>query len=432
MQESPKIAEAQVGLNEILILSIFVLGYIAIIFEYSIKINKTAAALLTAVVCWALYFSFGAQPPNETMQKFGVYISDISQILFFLMGAMTLVELIDSHKGFKIITDIIHTTSKRKMLWIIAFVTFFLSAALDNLTTTILMISMLRKMVPEKEDRLLLSCLVVVAANAGGAWTPIGDVTTTMLWINGQLSSVAVMKALFAPSVVSLLVPLLIYTVSTKGKFKVPKQSPQDMVQEPGARLVFYLGIAGFIFVPVFKALTGLPPFMGILIVLGVLWVVTDFIHHAHETRHHLRIPHILTKIDTSSILFFLGILLCVNALEIIGVLHNLADWFNTEIKSLPLIALAIGLISAIVDNVPLVAATMGMYPLSQYPIDHSLWHMIAYAAGTGGSILLIGSSSGVALMGMEKVDFMSYLKKASLPILVGYLAGMGIYLLLN
>lgn len=356
-------------------------------------------------------------------------VGNVSQIIFFLMGAMALVELVDSHKGFRLITEFIHTSSKRVMMWIICTVAFFLSAVLDNLTTTILIVSLLRKIIPDRKERFLLLCLVVVAANAGGAWTPIGDVTTTMLWINGQISSAAIVKALIIPSIVSLLVPLAWYTFRTKGSFQTERRIKE--APEPGAKLIFCLGIGGLVFVPVFKALTGLPPFMGVMIALAVAWIATDLLHYKHEKRHHLRIPHVLTRIDTSGILFFLGILLCVNALEAAGVLHDVATWLNQEVKNQAMIATLIGIISAIVDNVPLVAATMGMYPLNEFPMDSQFWHMIAYAAGTGGSILIIGSSSGVALMGMEKVDFVSYFKKASLPVLIGYLVGMGVFLLL-
>lgn len=412
---------------EALILTVFGLGYGAIILEYAIRINKTAVALLIAVICWAIYF-VGNHPSASIL---GHYVSDVSQIIFFLLGAMTLVELIDVHRGFKIITDLIQTSSKRKLLWIISGVAFFLSAVLDNLTTTILMISLLRKIVPDRKERFLLSCMVAVAANAGGAWTPIGDVTTTMLWINGQISSIPIMKALFLPSVVSLLVPLLIFTFSLKGRYKTQSLDHREE-SEPGARLVFYLGVGGLVFVPVFKALTGLPPFMGVLIALGVLWLVTDLLHHKHENRQHLRVPAVLTKVDTSSILFFLGILLCINALEASGLLQEVANWLDRTVKSQTAIATVLGILSSIIDNVPLVAATMGMYPLADYPTDSPLWQMIAYAAGTGGSMLVIGSSSGVAIMGLEKIDFISYFKKMTIPVLIGYLAGMGVYIILS
>ncbi len=411
------------------IIALFILGYVGIILEHPLKINKSAIALLTATLCWAIYFVSSDASLADKMLGFSSHVSDVAQILFFLMGAMAIVELVDSHGGFSLITDLIRTTSKRKTLWIIALIAFFLSSVLDNLTTTILMVSLLRKLVREKEDRYFLCFIVVVAANAGGAWTPIGDVTTTMLWINGQLTSLAVMKSLFLPSLVSLLVPLVIYTFQLKGKY--PKAEKLENPRQPGGKLVFCLGVLSLVFVPVFKAITGLPPFMGILIGLAVLWVVTDLMHHKHEERHFLRVPHIFSKIDTSGVLFFLGILLAVNTLETVGVLQAIASWLNSTVQSLPLIATFIGLVSALIDNVPLVAATMGMYPLAIFPTDHSFWHMIAYAAGTGGSILIIGSAAGVALMGLEKVDFISYLKKASLPTLIGYLAGMGVYLLL-
>lgn len=411
-----------------LLILIFLIGYLAIILEHYIKVNKTAVSLFMAVACWVVYFVNSGEPLKEDLERLGHHVSGISQIIFFLLGAMTIVELIDSHKGFRIITNFITTSSKRKMLWIVSFVTFFLSAILDNLTTTILMVSLLRKLVPDPKEKLLLCCLVVVAANAGGAWTPIGDVTTTMLWIEGQLSSLKVMKALFIPSLISLVVPLLYYHFKTKGRYApIEKDISKD---EPGSQLVFFLGVGGLIFVPIFKALTGLPPFMGVLIGLSILWLVTDGLHFKHESRRHLRVPHIFTKIDMAGVLFFLGILLCVGALETAHILPNLASWLSEKIHNLSIIATLIGLFSAVVDNVPLVAATMGMYPLEQFPMDHPLWHMIAYAAGTGGSILIIGSASGVALMGMEKIDFVTYMKKASLPVFAGFLAGMGVYLI--
>jgi len=413
------------------IITIFIAGYLAIILEHTIKINKTASALLVAVACWAIYFLSGLGAPTEDLAAFSHHVSDISQIIFFLFGAMILVELIDSHRGFKIITDVIETTSKKKMLWVITFLTFFLSSVLDNLTTTILMISLLRKLIPHKEDRLLIGSIVVVAANAGGAWTPIGDVTTTMLWINGQLSTLSVMRALFIPSLVSVLVPLAYFSFKLKGTYPPIKHLKAEK-SEPGSRLVFWVGLGGLVFVPIFKTWTGLPPFMGILISLGTLWLITDIIHRKHPGREGLRVPNILSKIDTSSVLFFLGILLAVTSLQTAGILQEIASWLSREVSSLPLIATLIGLLSALIDNVPLVAATMGMYPLSIFPMDDSFWHMIAYAAGTGGSILIIGSASGVALMGLEKIDFVSYMKKISLPALAGFLAGMGAYLMLN
>lgn len=419
-------------LTTLLILIVFAIGYVCIIAEQALQISKTAVALFIAAVCWAIYFLTSHLPYPQDLSVFAHHVSEVSQIIFFLLGAMTLVELIDAHQGFRIVTDIIHTSSKRKLLWIIGGISFLLSAVLDNLTTTILMISMLRKLVSHKQDRLLFGIAIVVAANAGGAWTPIGDVTTTMLWIGGQLTTLNVMRALVLPSVVAMCVPLLYFTVRMKGEFIPPKRGVKGAEILPGGRLVFYLGIASLMFVPIFKALTGLPPFMGVLIGLAFLWIVTDIMHQKYEERYHLRVHHVLARIDTSSILFFLGILLVIDALDVSGVLKNVALWLNEDIRNIPLIATFLGLFSAVIDNVPLVAATMGMYPLQHYPVDSSLWHMIAYAAGTGGSILVIGSAAGVALMGLEKVDFITYARLATFPVLLGYFAGLGLYVLVH
>ncbi|PWU13724.1 MAG: sodium:proton antiporter [Chlamydiae bacterium] len=411
-----------------LIVVVFALGYLAIILEYYIRVNKTAVALLIGAICWTIYMSY---KNSSNLYDLSHHVSEISQIIFFLIGAMTLVELIDSHRGFKIITDRLKTRSKRKMLWVSSFASFFLSAVLDNLTTTILIVSLLRKLIPDRKERFLMVCIVVVAANAGGAWTPIGDVTTTMLWINGQLSSFAVIKALIIPSVISLLIPLIWYSLRLKGRFTSADLQKVEPA-EPGAKVVFCLGIGGLIFVPIFKGLTGLPPFMGVILALALLWIVTDLMHYPHEERKHLRVPHVLTRVDTSGVLFFLGILLSVAALQSAGMLKIVAEWLNKTIDNPTLIATLLGIFSAVIDNVPLVAATMGMYPLEVFPIDSSFWHMIAYAAGTGGSILIIGSSAGVAIMGIEKIDFLSYAKKMSVPVGVGYLAGMASYVILR
>lgn len=413
-----------------LIIAVFALGYGAIIVEHYTQINKTAVALFIAVVCWSIQFVAQLHPLDAQFAELGDHVNHTAQIIFFLLGAMTIVELVDTHKGFKTLTDLVQTTSKRKMLLLISVVTFFLSAILDNLTTTILMISLLRKLVPQKEDRLTLACIVVIAANAGGAWTPIGDVTTTMLWIDGQISSLATMKSLLVPSLISLFIPVLWYLFFHKGRIQSKGEKAHAQAQAPGAKIILCLGLASLIFVPIFKAWTGLPPFMGILIGLATLWIVTDVMHRGWEERQHLRVPHILTKIDVTGVLFFLGILLAVDALQTAGLLKALATWLDVTFNSQALIATLIGLLSAVVDNVPLVAATMGMYPLEQFPMDHSLWQMIAYAAGTGGSIFIIGSAAGVAMMGMEKVDFIQYAKRATIPALLGYLGGMGIYLL--
>ena len=416
---------------EIWIIIVFCVGYLGIIFEHSIKINKTATALFLAVILWIIYFSGSHQLLNVDLQSLDHKLGDVSQILFFLLGAMTLVELIDSHKGFDIVVHKLHANSRKILLWIIAAVSFVLSAILDNLTTSILMISILRKLIPRRQDRFIFSCVIIVAANAGGAWTPIGDVTTTMLWINGQLSTMAVVKAVFFPSVVSLLVPLMWFT----HKMKDEKLTTQPIIKsdklEPGAKPIFILGIAGFLFVPVFRWLTGMPPYMGMLISVSVMWAVTDLLHHRHEQRAHLRIPQILKKVDVTSILFFLGILLSIDSLEVSGLLKKLAVFMSENIGSLPVIATIIGILSAIIDNVPLVAATMGMYDLTVYPMDSELWLLIAYAAGTGGSMLVIGSSAGVALMSLEKINFITYLKKITLPVFVGFLLGILVYVYL-
>ena len=411
-------------------ISVFALGYCAIIFEHVIHVNKAASALTIAVLTWMFFFLAKGGDHVHEAAVLGEHLNSVSQIIFFLLGAMTIVELIDSHKGFKSITDFIQTGSRKKMLWIIGLSTFFLSALLDNLTTTIVMVSLLRKLVPNQEERLSLGALVVIAANAGGAWTPIGDVTTTMLWIHGNITTAAVMKSLFLPSLASLLVALIWMGWGLKGRYPKLVQRAHEETIEPGARIIFFCGLGGMVFVPIFKALTGLPPFMGILIVLGVLWIITDLLHQKDAPRQHLLVRHILTRIDASGILFFFGILLCIGSLDAIGLLRTLAEFLNDTVGNLSVIATLIGLISAVIDNVPLVAAGMGMYDLANYPPDSDFWQMLAYCAGTGGSILIIGSAAGVALMGLEKVDFIWYFKKISGVAFVSYLAGIGVYLL--
>lgn len=418
-----------INLASIFILIVFFLGYIGIILEHSTKVNKSAVALFIAVLCWVIYIIGSNKPISADLTELAEHVSSVSQIIFFLLGAMALVELIDSHKGFKIITDAISSSSKRKLLWTISILTFFLSAVLDNLTTTILMISLLRKLVRDPKDRVSLSCMVVVAANAGGAWTPIGDVTTTMLWIEGQITTSSVIKNLFVPSLISMLVPLVWFSIKAKGNYAHLKEHLVAEKAEPGAKTVFYLGVGGLIFVPIFKTLTGLPPFMGMILSLGLLWIVTDLMHHKFDHREHLRVPSILSKIDTSSVLFFLGILLCVDALQTADILREFAKFLDTTIGNLPIIATLIGIFSAVVDNVPLVAACMGMYSLESFPTDHPLWLMIAYTAGTGGSMLIIGSAAGVAMMGMEKMNFFTFMKKATLPVFIGFIVGMLSYL---
>jgi Na+/H+ antiporter NhaD/arsenite permease-like protein len=316
------------------------------------------------------------------------------------------------------------------MFWLMGFITFFLSAILDNLTTTIVMVSLLRKLVADRDDRLLLGAMVVIAANAGGAWTPIGDVTTTMLWINGNITTLAVMKTLFLPSLMALIVCILLMGIGQKGHFaKLVQKAADAPGLEPGGKMIFYCGIGALIFVPIFKTLTGLPPFMGMLLALGALWLITDLMHHRYEGREHLRVPQILTQVDTSGVLFFLGILLCIGSLEAVGLLKELAHFLDVYVHNLPVIATCIGLLSAIVDNVPLVAACMGMYSLETQPVDAPFWQLIAFTAGTGGSILVIGSAAGVALMGLEKVNFIWYFKRVSWIALASFFAGIAVYL---
>ncbi len=409
--------------NELIVL-LFVLGYLAIIFEFHLKVNKTAVALTMAVLCWGLYFVCDSAPLETNMNELKHHLSDISQIILFLLGAMTLVELIDSHKGFLVVNRFVKTRSKKLMIVLVGFTTFFLSSVLDNLTTTILMVSILKKLIPDSKERIPLACLVVIAANAGGAWTPIGDVTTTMLWINNNISSGKIISYLFFPSLISFVIPMGIFMLQAKGSYQFNTETV-DVKYEPHAKLVLVAGLISLISVPLIKYLTGLPPFMGILIALGVLWLVTDILHKELQTREHLKVPHVLTKIDTANILFFLGILLAVDALQSVKLLDLLAKFLNQSIGNVNIIATLIGLFSAVIDNVPLVAAAMGMYDMTTFPIDAPFWLLLAYAAGTGGSILIIGSSSGVAVMGMEKLDFFGYLKKAFFPAIIGYFAGI-------
>jgi len=413
-----------------LIIIIFIVGYAAIAFEHPLKINKAAVSLLIAALCWLFLMISGHDSPETVLQHLNEHLADVSQILFFLIGAMTIVELMDSHQGFKTITDLIKTNDKRKLLWLIGFITFFLSAILDNLTSSIVMVSLLRKLINDRNERMLFASIVIIAANAGGAWTPIGDVTTTMLWIGGQITAINIMKELIIPSLFALVVPLAFQSLFVKGELTgFDRVETNITTVEPGSRLIFFLGLGSLIFVPIFKTITHLPPYLGMLLALGFMWIVTDLMHHRHEERHHLRVHHALTKIDISSVLFFLGILLAIGSLESAGLLKSLAGMMDQAIGNKDLIVTIIGLASSIVDNVPLVAASMGMYDLATYPVDSKLWEMMAYCAGTGGSILIIGSAAGVVVMGMEKIDFIWYLKKISFTALLGYFAGVLSYL---
>jgi Na+/H+ antiporter NhaD/arsenite permease-like protein len=410
-----------------IIIIVFVLGYAAIVLEYPLRINKTATALLTGVLCWVVYI-MSAENITEVSEHLYGHLGDISGILFFLLGAMTIVEIIDAHDGFEVITSKITTNNTRTLLWIIGIVTFFLSAVLDNLTTTIVMISLLRKLISDKETRLLFVGVVVIAANAGGAWSPIGDVTTTMLWIGGQITSVNIMKGLFLPSILCLIVPLLFLSFRMNGQIAAGDVTDQKINRASSTeqKLILTLGIGVLVFVPIFKTITHLPPFMGILFGLSLLWIVTEIIHKDKNDadKDSYSVVHALRKADVPSVLFFLGILIAIAALQSTHLLADLAGYMDRTIENLNVIVISIGLLSAIVDNVPLVAATTGMYDLQTFPPDHYFWEFIAYCAGTGGSCLIIGSAAGVAAMGMEKIDFFWYLKKMSLLALLGYFAG--------
>jgi Na+/H+ antiporter NhaD/arsenite permease-like protein len=454
------------NLMELLIVAVFVVGYTLIALEHPIKINKTATALLTGVICWTMfmlsgptdsllhsthYTEFASAIKSEVNNQAEVtdheihiefvihslseHLGEISEILFFLMGAMTIVELVDSHQGFKFITDRIDTKSPKKLLWIVCWVTFFLSAVLDNLTTTIVMVSLVRKLVPAKEMRLFFAGMIIVAANAGGAWSPIGDVTTTMLWIGGQISAAGIVKVLFLPSMVCMMVPLIYLSYTLKGTLGEAKPYEPDSRHEiKSGNLMLGLGVSALISVPIFKTTTHLPPYMGMMMGLGTLWVVSELLHPNLDEaiKRKYTAAHALSRIDLPSVLFFLGILLAVGSLQSMYTLHDFAEFLNHTFGDNRIIITLIGLLSSVFDNVPLVAASMGMYSLDTYHIDAMIWEYLAYCAGTGGSILVIGSAAGVAAMGMEKIDFIWFLKKISLLAAMGYFAGAATYLIIG
>lgn len=435
----------------LLIVAVFILGYILIALEHPLKIDKAATALLTGVFCWlVLLFGMDDMPSFGRLAQLQIdkhtyidqalfeHLGNIAEILFFLLGAMTIIELVDVHDGFRVITDRITTSNRVQLLWIICWVTFFLSSALDNMTTAIIMCALLRRIIKKKENLWFFGGFVIIAANAGGAWSPIGDVTTIMLWIGGQVTTVHIMEATFLASVSCLAVPLL-----AASYFLGRDKTGLEQVSEAGLRseqtttpfeqkLLFFLGAAALLFVPVFKTVTHMPPYMGILLAVGVLWYVTELLHREKEpdSRHEFSVAAMLHRIDTPSILFFLGILLAVGALDASGHLQLMAVLLNQTFGNIYMINSLIGLLSAMVDNVPLVAASMAMYDLTTYPPDHNFWELLAYCAGTGGSILIIGSAAGVASMGILKIDFLWYLRKISGYALLGYLAGIGIYFL--
>lgn len=413
---------------------IFVIAYTAIALEHPLKVNKAASALMGAGMLWTVY-ALSVGDAHMVSAQLGESLMSTAQIIFFLMGAMTIVEVVDAHSGFDVITARIKTTRITTLMWLVGFVTFFLSAILDNLTTTIVMISLMRKLLDKHDDRLFFAGIIVIAANSGGAWSPIGDVTTTMLWIGGQITSLAIIQGVLLPSAVSLLVPLAITAYRLRGREVV---APPRVENGNGLNttvfernLMFFMGLGVLVAVPAFKSITHLPPFIGILFGLGILWLVGDLVHRRKEdgTKQHLTLVHALSRIDMSSIVFFIGILLSVATLEHAHILTSLAKWLDETIGRQDIIVMIIGLASAVVDNVPLVAASMGMYSLTQYPTDHFLWEFLAYCAGTGGSILIIGSAAGVAAMGIEKIHFFWYVRKISGLALLGYLAGAAVYL---
>ena len=421
----------------ILLISVFSLGYFFIAFEHKFKIDKAATALITGVLTWTILVSFSDYKIID--KELAHHLVDIGEIVFFLLGAMTIVELVDSHQGFRLITDKIKTTNAVKLLWILSTITFFFSAVLDNLTTAIVMAALLQKLIKSREQLLFFAGIMILAANAGGAWSPIGDITTIMLWVGGQIS-LNIIPAIIIPSAVCIIVPLIYVSFKYRGQnIERPKNAKEEKTRDviPYERnIIFTLGVLGLLFVPVFKTITHLPPYMGMLFSLGFLWVVTEIIHKGkdHVHKHSLTVPGALSKIEASTVFFFLGILLAVGSLQSGGILNSLATILDDLIGNIYLINIFIGFLSAILDNVPLVAGAMGMYEITStgpYAIDGEFWEFLAYCAGTGGSLLVIGSAAGVAVMGILKINFIWYIKKISFLALIGYLAGAATYILL-
>ena len=415
---------------QLIVILIFIIGYAGIATEHKLKINKAASAIITGVICWLLYF-LTQESTHEAEKVLLEHLGEISAILFFLLGAMTIVEVVDSHNGFKIITDAIRTRSKPVLLSIVTIITFFLSAILDNLTTSIVMTSLCAKLLHHRRDRLWFASMVIIAANAGGAWSPLGDVTTTMLWIGGQITALNIILKTFVPSMLVAIVPMTILMI----KFK--DQDIEAIGQASGTHpkessIMLFTGVGMLIFVPIFKTLTHMPPFMGMLMALGTVWIVSSVLHlqKKPDERYRLSVANALQKIDTPSILFFLGILLAVSALQSLGILSRIAAFTSEYIRNDYLTGTILGLISAVIDNVPLVAAAQGMFGMNIYPTDHVFWEFLALATGTGGSAIIIGSAAGVAVMGIEKIEFFWYLRKISWLALTGFFAGLGAYIL--
>jgi Na+/H+ antiporter NhaD/arsenite permease-like protein len=429
-----------------LMIVVFVLGYMAIAFEHPIKVDKAASALIIGGLGWAL-FAFSGVDQHTLTHEIQHHIVDIAEILFFLLGAMTIVELIDAHEGFSIITNKITTNKKVYLIWILSIITFFFSAVLDNLTTSIVMAALLSKLIKDKETLWLFAGVIILSANAGGAWSPIGDVTTIMLWIGGQVSASNIITSIIIPSVVCAVVPLIYLTFKLKGDIERPNtETLEEHQKNPTTsferNLIFWLGVIGLLFVPFFKTVTHLPPYVGMMFSLGVLWLVTEIIHRSknHEQKSQLSVIGVLKKVDTPTIFFFLGILLAVASLQSAGHLDIVATYLDTTFngqtaEGIYIINIIIGLLSSIVDNVPLVAGAMGMYPIAEtglYASDGKFWEFLAFCAGTGGSVLIIGSAAGVAVMGILKIDFIWYLKNISFLALIGYAAGAATYIFMQ
>ena len=396
--------------------------------------NKSQLSLKQSQICWTL-IALDTTNKELVVEQLSHHLSAISEIVFFLLGAMTIVEIIDAHDGFQNITEIIKTTNKTKLIWLISFITFFLSAVLDNLTTTIVMISILNKLIEDKKTKWMLLGLVIISSNAGGAWSPIGDVTTTMLWIGGQISPLNIIKQTFLASFISMVTPTLIINFIIKGNIELIAKVEHNLNFNTNSferNLIFYIGIACLLFVPIFKTITHLPPYMGMLLSLGIIWTITELLHSKkhQDEKGTLSVNHALRKIDTPSILFFFGILMSIASLEVVGILPRMASALNNSIGDINIVAISIGLLSAVFDNVPLVAALQSMYSLNDFPKDHYFWELLAFTAGTGGSCLIIGSAAGVGVMGMEKIDFFWYLKKISWIALIGFIAGVATFLI--
>ena len=452
-----------------IIILIFIIGYLSITLEHPLKLDKTVPALIMASLIWAVLaigfvngwfdvvngegqaFNFltGGESAMEGFEGTLLHhLGKTSEILIFLIGAMTIVEIIDLHRGFDVLKSAVKTKSKKKLLWIIGILAFFLSAVIDNLTATIVLITLLRKLIHKREDRLWFAGLVVIAANAGGAWSPIGDVTTTMLWIAKKVSAPGLIEFVVIPSIICFALPFFIasYMPAFKGNVEVDAEKDKDEGALLSSKTMLFLGLGMIVSVPVFKTLTHLPPYMGMMLALGVVWLVSEYIHPEEDfskERKHLYSAHkALSRIEISSILFFLGILMAVAGLEAlvygvvdgeqVGTLRYVAEILQTAIPNQDIVVIFLGVLSAIIDNVPLVAASMGMYDPAAYPIDSVLWHFIAYSAGTGGSMLIIGSAAGVAAMGMERIDFIWYLKKIAWLAFIGFIAGAGVFLLIE